>query len=169
MIKRLLLFFTTLILSYSAFAQHTVKFRNLWAEPQVHVLFDGYSISFTIKDINKSLLLLAGLGYNSFGDSSGLDSTGVYNIELYAGTRQQYRNDLQPLIQKGVGAFLLTAGHAVVKNRKHKKLKEILVDVGTAPIGEDEVVVKVYDPQNNILIFWGKMKTNMYNQDLGID
>ncbi len=167
--KSISLFLPALILSYSTFAQHTVQIRNLWAKPQVHVLFEGYTISFTIKDINKSLLLLAGTGDSTYGVSSVLDTGRQYAVELYPGTRLAYRNDLQPLLQKGVGAFLLTAGHAEIKDEKRKVLKEVIVDVGTAPLGQNDVVVKVYDPKNNKLIFWGMMNQWMYNKDLGID
>jgi len=43
------------------------------------------------------------------------------------------------------------------------------VDIGIVPLDEDEVVVKVYDPKSNKLLFWGKMRTCMYNKDLGIE
>jgi hypothetical protein len=32
-------------------------------------------------------------------------------------------------MQKGVGAFLLDAGHAIIENPKHKKLKNIESDM----------------------------------------
>lgn len=167
--KSISLFALAVILSYSTFAQRTIQIRNLWMKPQVHVLFEGYVVSFTIKDINKSLSILSDIGEHTYGTTSNLDTNQVYSVELYPGTRIAYRNELQPLLQKGVGAFLLTAGHAEIRNKKRKKLKEIIVDIGTAQEGENEVVVTVYDPKNKKMIFWGKMKVDMYNKDLGID
>lgn len=167
--KSWLLLLAALILSWSSFAQRTVKIRNLWAKPQVHVLFRGYTVSFTIKDINKALLLLAETGDSTYGLSSRLDEKKEYALELYPGSRTEYRNVLQPMIQKGVGAYLLTAGHAVIKRKRHKKLKEMLIDIGARGIGENDILITVYDPKNRKMVFQGRMKIEMYNKDLGID
>ena len=167
--KSWLLLLAALTLSWSSFAQRTVKIRNLWAKPQVHVLFQGYTLSFTIKDINRAIVLLAETGDSTYWNSVRLNDKMQYTLELYPGSRTEYRTELQPLIQKGVGAFLLTAGHAVIKRKRHKKLEEILVDIGTRGVGENDILITVYDPKNRKMVFQGRMKADMYNKDLGID
>jgi hypothetical protein len=167
--KSALFFLAACFFSDIAFAQHTVHLRTLWEKPQVHVLFEGYTLSFSIKDIDKALLLLAESGDTTFGVSSRLDTNIHHNIELYPGSRMQYNNRLQPLMQNGVGAFLLAAGHAGIISKKRKKLKEITIDIGDLAPGEDVVVVTAFDPKNKKMIFWGKMKADLYNKDLGID
>jgi len=169
MMKNVLLFLMAFLLSSFIFPQHNVQVRNLWEQPHVHVIFEGYTLSFTLKDINKALQLLAETGDSIYGLSSGLDTGKDYTVELYEGTGTEYLNTLQPILQNAVGAFLLTAGHAEIRNKKGRVLKDIIVDVGTLTKGEDEVVVRVQDPKNNHLIFWGKMKIEMYHKDLGID
>src|SRR5579872_6187925 len=99
MMKRLWFFFATFILALSAYAQKDIQIRNLWAEPEVHVLFNEYKISFTIRDINRALELLAENGITTYGNTSGLDTTKQYAVELYAGYRQELHNELEPMIQ----------------------------------------------------------------------
>ena len=169
MMKRIFVFSAVFLLSYPAFPQHTVQMRNIWTRPQVHVLFEGYTISFTIKDVDKALMLLAETGDTSFGHASGLDTAKDYFCELYSGTRMEYHNALQALLQKGVGAFLLSAGHAYIENRKHKPVRSVIMDTETFPKGVDNAYILFYDPRNNKRIFTGKMAANMYNKDLGID
>ncbi len=167
--KRITLFLTAFIISCSAVAQHPVELKNLWTRPQVHVLFQGYVVSITIKDIDKALSLLSETGYNPYGKTCGLDTAGDYIIELLPGTRSEYKNTLQPLIQNGVGAFLLTVGHAYIENERHKRLKEILVDRLTLGEGTNETYINFYDPANNKKLFCGKMAPAMEGRDLGID
>lgn len=160
---------TVFFLSYSSFAQRAIPMRNIWTRPQVHVLFEGYTISFTIKDINRALVLLAETGDTTFGRISGLDTAKDYFCELYSGTRMEYHSELQNLIQNGVGAFLLTAGHAYIENPKHKQMQAILADINVFPNGVDHAFIVFYDPRNNKRLFTGRMAANMYNKDLGID
>ena len=167
--KFLSLFLSAFTLSFSSFAQHPIQMSNLWMKPQVHVLFNGYTVSFTIKDINKALALLAETGDTIYGTTSGLDTAGNYFVELYPGLHQEYINKLQPLLQKGVGTFLLTARHAYIENSRHKKVSVILSDIQPLIEGEDITTVKFYDPENNKLIFEGVLDAAMYNKDLGID
>ena len=169
MMKRILLFFTVLLISHSLLAQRTIQMRNIWTKPQVHVLFEGYTLSFTIKDINKAVALLAGCGDTSFGFTSGLDTAKEYFCELYSGTKMEYRRSLQNLLQNGVGAFLLTAGHAYIENPKHKQLQSIIADINAFPPGVDDAFIIFYDPRNNNRLFTGRMNVKMYNKDLGID
>lgn len=161
----------TLSLAMSAvlFAQRTVKLHNLWAKPQVHVLFEGYTLSFKIKDINRTIELLNEIGDTTFGTTSGLDTLRHFALELYPGLRLQYRNALQPLMQRGVGCFLLLSGQAYIINKNKKKLKEIVANI--LPVkGDDELAyVNFYDPKNNKLLFSGCMPVGLYNKDLGID
>ena len=167
--RRAVLLLFAFIISTQSFAQHTIRMRTLWTPPQVHVLFSGYTISFTIKDINKALTLLAQTGDTTYGRSSGLDTAADYSIELYPGTGMQYRNRLGPLIQNGVGAFLISSGHAFIQNKKHKPVKAVLMDIQTLERGVDDAYILFYDPKNNNMLFSGKMAANMYHKDLGIN
>ena len=167
--KPIMLFFAVFLLSCSTFAQRTIRMRNIWTRPQVHVLFEGYIISFTIRDIDRALLLLAETGDSTFGLVSGLDTLKDYNCELYSGVRMEFRSQLQNLIQNGVGAFLLTAGHAYIENPKHKQVLSITADIDVFPGGVDQAFIKFYDPHNDKRLFTGRMVASMYNKDLGID
>jgi len=166
--KSISLLFLAFVVSYSSFAQRTINMSNLWSRPQVHVLFRGYKISFTIKDIDKALSLLAETGDSSFGTTCGLDTGKNFVIELFPGTKTEYRTRLQPLIQNGVGVFLLLAGHAYIESPRHKRLTEIIVNIQPNP-ESDEAFILFNDPKTNTLLFSGKMAGEMYNKDLGID
>ena len=157
------------ILSLHTLAQTTIQMRNLWARPQVHVLFNGYNISFTIKDIDRALELLYETGDTTFGTSCGLDTSSNYTFELFPGTKMEYHNPLEPLIQQGVGAFLLSAGHAYIEDPKHRILKAIVADIQPLPPGVDDAYLLFYDPRNNKMLFSGKMAADMYKKDLGIN
>ncbi len=167
--KQRILLAVTLICCNTVFAQRTIKLNNLWAKPEVHVLFQGYTLSFTIKDVNKAVALLAETGDSSFGTSTQLDTSRSYDSELFPGVRTQYRYWLQPLIQNGVGSFLLLAGHAEIANPRHRKLSTIIADI--QPVERDDSFARVnfYDPRNNHLLFSGRMNVDLYNRDLGID
>lgn len=167
--KRFSLLFAFFVIACQSFAQKTIPIRNIWADPQVHALFQGYEVSFSVKDINRALLLLTERGIKKFGSTSGLDTLKQYHIELYDGYRQEYHNTLQTTMQLGVGAFLLTKGRAVIRNPKHRKLKEITVDILPFVPGEYITTVKFYDPANKRLIFSGQIERSMLNADLGID
>ena len=167
--KRIAILLFAFIISGPLFAQRTIQMRTLWIKPQVHVLFGGYTISFTIKDINKALALLATIGDSTFDLSSGLDTASDYAVELYPGTSTQFRNKLEPLLQNGVGAFLLSAGHAYIKNKKHKTIKEVIMNIQPLDPGVKDAYIIFYDPKNNAMLFSGKMNADMYNQDLGIN
>jgi len=166
--KYVMLLTLSLAMSVVLFAQRTIKLHKLWAKPHVHVLFEGYTLSFKIKDINRAIELLNEIGDTTYGTTSGLDTLRHYPIELYPGLRLQYRNALQPLMQRGVGCFLLLSGQAQIVNKKKKKLKEIITDI--VPVkGDDELAyINVYDPKNNKLIFSGCMPVGLYNKDIGI-
>lgn len=136
--------------------------------PRIHVQFQGYTLSFTIKDIDKSLSLLAESGDSLYAITSGLDSAVDKTIDLYPGSQVQFQNKLQPLMQNVVGAFLLMAGHAYIQDKKHRKMTEILADVQSTH-GGDEIYVLFFDPRNNKLLFSGSIPADLYNRDLGID
>lgn len=157
------------IISVHAYAQRTVAMRNLWTEPRVHVIFGGYTVSFTIKDINRALELLAETGDTTYGRSSGLDTGSNYNIELYPGTKAEYHRILEPMIQKGVGAFLLSAGHAYIEDKKHKVVSSVVMDIQPLSPGADDAYILFYDPRNNNMLFSGTMAADMYNKDMGIN
>jgi len=167
--KSITLFLLAIIPGFHSFAQRTVQIRHLWSRPQVHIAFEGYTVSFTIKDINKALRLLAETGDSTFGTSCGLDTLGDFYVELYSGNHMEYHNKLQPLLQQGIGAFLLSAGHADIKNKRHKLVQAITMNI-IPPVGDEPVVYIVfYDPDTGDRIFSGKMDTAMYNKDLGLD
>jgi hypothetical protein len=167
--KSISLFLLAFILYSAAFAQRTIQMRSLWTPPQVHVLFQGYTVSFTIKDINRALDLLAETGDSTYELSRGMDAGKKYFAELHPGLRMEYHNSLQPLLQNGVGAFLLLAGHAYIENQKHKKVTEIIADIQPLVEGTDMVNILFYDPRTKRLLFSGDMAANMYNKDLGIE
>jgi len=167
--KHLLLLFIGFTLSARVFAQRTIQLRTMWGRPQVHVLFEGYVVSFRIKDINKALLLLNETGDHTYGTSCGLDTAGDYLIELYPGLKMEYLNPLQPLIQKAVGAFLLGSGHAYVQNKKKRQLKTITNDMEPIVGGERETVIKFYDPKSGKILFYGVLPADMYTKDIGLD
>ncbi len=151
------------------YAQHPVEMRHLWTKPQVHVLFEGYTISFAIKDINRSLDILREMGDSTHPVSCGLDTAKDYYVELFPGLHTEYHNDIQLLIQHVVGAFLLTAGHAVIENNRHRILPAVITDIGIAGIDQQAVSVYFYDPKNKKMVFEGKMALGIYKKDLGID
>ncbi len=163
----LLLF--ALIISGTTQAQRTIQLRNLWTRPQVHVLFQGYSISFTIKDIDKALQLLAETGDTTYGTTCGLDTSGDYVVELFPGLKMEYRKPLQILMQKAVGAFLISAGHAYIENPKHKIVRAVVSDIKPISPGADDAYIIFTDPNNDNMIFAGMMAADMYRKDLGID
>jgi hypothetical protein len=167
--KRILLFFALFIVAYTAQAQRNIQMRNMWHRPQVHVLFEGYVVSFTIRDIDRALLLLCGTGDSTFGCKSGLDTAKDYKVELFSGVRMEYRNRMQHIIQNGVGAFLLLSGHAYIENSKSKQLHLIIADIQEFPRGVSDAFIKFTDPKDGKRIFTGRMSADMYNRDLGID
>jgi hypothetical protein len=168
-VRNFLLLLLMIILSSTAFAQHTVKMRNLWARPQVHVMFGTYTVSFTIKDINRALSLLAEAGDSTYGMSCGLDTGKNYFIELFPGIHNEYRNSLQRLLQNGIGAFLITAGRAQIINEKHKKILAVISDVQPVVDGLKNTYVTFYDPNTDKMVFSGRMIALMYHKDVGID
>ncbi len=165
--KYFLSFGVALLLCFSASGQRTIQLRNLWAVPEVHVVFNGYKLSFTIKDINKTLLLLAGTGDTTWGLTSGLDTALTYNVEVYE-KRQMYNKDLQEMMQNAVGPFLLMSGHAQVRRKGRRKLKSIIADIEPVNRDDHEAYIRFYDPRKHKMIFCGYMAVDMYRKDLGI-
>lgn len=108
--KPVLLLAASFLFTVTTCAQRTIKMNNLWAKPEVHVLFQGYKLAFRIKDIDRTLALLAETGDSVFGSTSGLDTAKAYYTELYNGLRMEYRSPLQPLMQRGVGCFCCWLG-----------------------------------------------------------
>lgn len=167
--KSISLFLSAFILCSSIYAQRTIEMKNLWTPPQVHVLFEEYTISFTVKDIKRALDLLAETGDSTYESSRGMDDRKNYFAELQPGLVMEYHNRLQPMLQKGIGVFLLLAGHASIENKKHKKVNKITAEIQPPIEGTDKVNVLFYDSRNNKLLFSGEMPVDMYNKDLGIN
>ncbi len=158
-----------LVFAYTTQAQRTINLRNMWTVPKVKVLFQGYTILFSIKDIDKTLGFLAEGGDTVYGTKSYLDTGKYYSCELYSNNHLEYRNNLQPLIQDGVGAFLILSGHAAVFNKKHKRIMKVTANISEAAYNEPYVLITFYDPKNEKMLFYGKMRTDIYNRDLGIE
>jgi hypothetical protein len=166
--KRLLLLFP-LFISCACVAQPVVKMRTMWDRPQVHVKFDDYIVSFTIKDINKALVLMAETGDSTYGTNCRLDTNGTYLVELYEGHSLVYQNQLQRLLHTDIGAFLLSAKHAYIVRGKHKVVPEVIMDIEPPEVDLGFVYIRFYDPKSKKLLFAGSMRRDMYNKDLGID
>ena len=165
--KRIQLFLFLLLSGY-LHAQQPIPIRNLWARPQVHVVFGEYTVSFTIRDINKALQLLRDNGQVFATPYCGLDTSKNYYFELYPGSHAEYKDTMQPLLQNQVAAFLLSAGRAEVMKNK-KPLGTIIMDLGEADLGEPSVFVSFFDPKSKTMLFSGKMPVCLYKKDIGID
>lgn len=154
--------------AFGANAQRVVKMRTMWDRPQVCVVFGEYKLYFTIHDIDKALALMSETGDSTFGLTSGLDTSRTYTTELHPGLRMAYTSPLQNLMQRGVGAFLLSSGHALITIGR-KKLDNILMDI--KPVGDvdDDAYLIFYDPRHQSVLFTGKMAVNMYKKDIGLD
>jgi hypothetical protein len=150
-------------------AQETVRLRNLWHKPEVHVLFNGYTISLTIRDINRAMSLMSAKDQSTYGSTSGLDTMGDYTIELYEGVHTEYHNRLQQIVQERVGALILLRGRAAITNKKGKKLSAIEANISPVTETAGTTFVSFYDPHSHILLFQGKIADAMIHSDLGID
>jgi len=169
--KSVCTFFLLLMLSFPVAAQQTIHLRTLWTKPEIKLFFRDYIIYFRIKDINKAMQFLPDEDKKIYGTTSGLDTNKIYVVELEQGINVEYMNDIQPLLQKAVGAYLLFSGHAAVETKKHKKVKTIEVNVGPAQDydGFFRVPVTIYDPKTGKMIFSGLMDSDMYKKDIGFD
>jgi hypothetical protein len=167
--KRIALLLFTFIVSASVFGQRTIQMRNIWTRPQVYVFFEGYTIAFTIKDIDKALQLLYETGDTTFGTSCGLDTAKTYTVDLFPGLKMEYRNRLQFILQRGVGAFLLTSGRAYIENAKHKPVRSVICDLKPLPQGAEHAYIIFTDPRTDNMLFAGAMAADVYNKDLGLD
>jgi len=167
--KKLSLLLTLLIMGAVALAQRPVQMSNLWTRPQVHVLFQGYVVSFAIRDIDRALQLLEESGDSTYGSSCKLDTAGNYVVELFPGFRQEYKSRMQPLMQRGVGAFLMLAGRAYIEDRHHHPVTTVTADIAPFMEGVEQTNCCFYDPATNIKLFEGKFALGMQNRDLGID
>ena len=158
-----------MLLSRSGFAQRDIAIRQLWIRPQISVTFNGYQLLFTIRDINRAIELLNEGNDYTYGTKCDLDTSKSYSLELYNDLHTEYKSDLQPLLQNGVGAFLLSKGLAVIYNQKHKKLKNILMEIEDSENGESTVYLHFFDPKKHQLLFTGKVSMDLYGKDMGID
>lgn len=159
----------TFIWPHHLYAQKEVPLHRLWHKPGVTVIFNGYSLSFSIKNINKALNILKSVGDSTYGTDSKLDTNKTYTYWLTDYPPEVYHDMNEPMIQKGIGALILSSGWVEVRNRKGKKLKSIIVDISTPIYGQQMVHVSCYDPENNAKIFSGLMNVDLYGKDIGID
>jgi len=63
----------------------------------------------------------------------------------------------------------MAAGKVDVRAGRRKKLTDLNVDIESLGPDKDFFAVTIRDPKNDKMVFWGKMKTSLYNKDLGID
>lgn len=167
--KKVSMLLAALFFTSAAIAQHTVTMHTLWQRPQVHVLFGDYTVSFTIRDIDKALTYLADAGDTRFPTSCGLDTAGEYTIELNAGEHPEYHNALQTMMQNGVGPYLMSMGHALVENKRHHLVRAVEMDARPPLDGGHRVYIEFYNPKTNARVFSGEMRTELTNKDLGLD
>ena len=170
--KKGFLLLVLLAAALTAQCQKTVKIRNLWTRPQIHVHFKEYTVSFSVRDIDRALELLNGTGDYTYGTKSDLDSTKDFTIELLNDLHTEYKVALQPMLQNSIGTFLLTKGLAVITTPKHKKtrtLQSVIMDYDDLDATETNIFIHFYDPDNHHLLFTGKLPLALYNLDMGID
>lgn len=160
----LILFFT------AAYGQPKIKMRAMRSRPQVHVKFGEYIVSFSITDIDKAMTFFPENEKVIYGTKCGLDSSLSYNLQLLPGRHMEYRNKLEPLLQNGVGCFLLMGGRALV-SRDGKTVKEIYAKVGPEMDlnGTYAVPISFYDSRNDKLMFSGMLDSELYKKDIGFD
>jgi hypothetical protein len=168
--KRIITFLFLVALYARSPAQEIVKMHPLWAHPQVHVMFGEYDLYFTIHDINRAMSFLPDNQQVIYGKTSGLDTGATYNIQLLAGRQVQYRTTLEPLIQNGVGAFILLSGRALITKRG-KTQKQITAEPGPAVDlnGTYTMSVNFYDCRTHQMLFSGIMDASLYHKDLGFE
>jgi hypothetical protein len=160
-----------LCLSCSLKAQKIVKLRTLWTKPEVELIFGDYKVYYRIKDINKAMAFLSDADKELYGNTSGLDSTKNYVVELIRGSDMQYLNPLQPLLQNAVGAYLLLSGHARVIDKKGRDIKVLEINTGpsTDMNGFFRLPISFHDPKNGKTVFMGVMDNEMYRKDIGFN
>jgi len=154
--------------NHAVLAQHTIKMRHLWIRPQVHVHFNHYTVSFTIKDINKAIKVMNDTGDSTYGVTSGLDTLMDYQSWLNRDHPPGYLVKLDDLLQNGVGVYLILSGHAEIRNKHHRKRKTIITDISVPGYGDPKVKVEFFDTKKNRMIFSGTMNVELYGKDLGI-
>jgi len=98
-----------------------------------------------------------------------LDTSGNYFIELFDVSKPEYKTLIEPLIQNGVGSFLLTVGKAVIEDPKHKIMPNVELSIEGGEFSSEYYQIQVFDPKTKKLIYSGRMNTAMYNKDMGID
>jgi hypothetical protein len=167
--KSILLLLPALVFSFTVAAQRTIKMRGMWDRPQVHASFEGHIISFRIEDINKALSMMYDMGHTKYGTHCSLDTAGDYYVEIYRNFDMEYKSPLQPILQRGVGAYLISAGRAYIQNTRNKKIPEVRLDIQPMIQETEDVFMRFYDPVTKKMVFAGSMKADMYNKDLGLD
>lgn len=167
--RRYLFLLLLLFLPAMLLAQRSVRLRNLWAKPRVHVSFAGYQVSFTVRDINKALRLLHENGNDLYGTMWPMDSAVDRYYEMYPGTHTEYKDPVEPLLQNGVGVYLLSVGLAEVEDRKHKRLAVIIDDMYPVEDGAPYTFASFYDPETHMMLFSGRIDAALIGKDPGID
>ncbi|MBS1688000.1 MAG: hypothetical protein JSS96_04700 [Bacteroidetes bacterium] len=163
--KRIACFLLLILVTYSCAAQQKIKLVKMWHKTQMHVIFHEYHLFFSIRDINETMRYLHESDPKIYDSTSGLDTNQLYQTELEA-RDMEYHNNLQPLMQKDVGVFLLLRGHAYIEDKRHKKVKTIIAHIGEAidTNGNFFVPVNFFDAKTNELLFAGIMNVNIQHR-----
>ncbi|MBA3827925.1 MAG: hypothetical protein H0X33_03225 [Taibaiella sp.] len=167
--RKRITFLFLVIFSFTARAQHTIHLVHMWQKPQVHLVYKGFHLFFTIKDINTTLQYLHRIDATLYPDStSGLDENKLYGVELVEGRDMEYMNRLQPIMQKEAGAFMLMRGHAYIETQRHKRVKVIISEAGPA---EDHnrntfALIHFFDTKTGKELFAGMMNLALQSKYL---
>jgi hypothetical protein len=164
-----LIILSSVFTAFACRAQKEIVLRNLYTYPQIHVAFNGFTVSFAIRDVNRTMQLIAEFVDTTADTTSHLDTSRMYHLELFNDTKTEYTIALQDLMQNSVGGFLLLKGKAQVADRKKRKVRAISVNLEESENGEPVSQIKCYDVKNKTLLFAGKIPNSLINQDLGID
>ncbi|NDC39957.1 MAG: hypothetical protein EBZ77_00130 [Chitinophagia bacterium] len=166
---RSLILLLLLLCTSSAVAQRIVTTRNLWVRPEVHITFNGYTLSFALKDINKTLKLLESDGTPYTDAQLKLDTGQQYAVELYPGLRMEYQFPVQALIQNVTGAYLMSIGKVEIKDPRQRVVTSFILDVDYDSHGASQYLVTCFDTRRKTMIFQGRLPASLLNRDIGID
>lgn len=169
MIRSIIVFLTIQLSALITHAQHNIHLRNLWVEPNIHIFFQGYTVSFALKDVNKAMYMQHfELGDVQLPTQCDLDSNKHHYFELFSSPNILYRNAMQEYLHVAIGCYLLGIGKAHILNPKKKLVPDIIEDVDPNE-NSPFLYIKYYDAKTHSLLFSGRMLRGMYHKDIGID
>ena len=150
-------------------AQQKIKLVKMWRPMQMHVIFHEYHLFFNLRDMDQAMSYLHEANPKMYDSTTGLDSNKLYQTEVES-MDMEYRNALQPLMQKDVGVYLLLRGHAYIEDRYHKKIRKIVARIGEAldTNGMFFVPVTFYDAHTDKMLFSGIMNVSLQHRLLDL-